>query len=151
MSTKEIKTVTKRIAHPLEDVLDIEPSSTVVTRVEQKSSLTVAQDYDEKDNELESNFQEIHDKALSGYERIQDECEDIEPRYLPRMMEVGVQHLKMALDAAEAKAKIKELKDKIAAKTKSAGPKTVNQNLFVNREDLLKALNGNTDEEEPQA
>lgn len=138
--SKEIVIVQKNIEHPLEDVFDIEPGTTLVTRAEQHTDLVVPVDYDEKDTEIEESIQEVYDKAMSGYERIQDECEDIEGRYLPRMMEVGVQHLKMALDAAEAKQRMKELKDKLSAKTKTVGPKTVNNNLVISREDLLKTM-----------
>jgi hypothetical protein len=138
--SKEIVTVHKNIEHPLEDVFDIEPGTTLVTRAEQHTDLIVPTDYDEKDTEIEESIQEVYDKAMSGYERIQDECEDIEGRYLPRMMEVGVQHLKMALDAAEAKQRMKELKDKLSVKTKTVGPKTVNNNLVISREELLKTM-----------
>lgn len=138
--SKEIVIVNKSIEHPLEDVFDIEPGTTLVTREEQHTDLLVPVDYDEKDTEIEESIQEVYDKAMSGYERIQDECEDIEGRYLPRMMEVGVQHLKMALDAAEAKQRMKELKDKLSAKTKNVGPKTVNNNLVISREELLRNL-----------
>lgn len=136
---KDIVTVNKNIAHPLEDVFDIEPGTTLITRQEQKTELVAVVDYDDKDVEIEEAIQEVYDKAMSGYEVIQDECEDIEGKYKARMMEVGVQHLKMALDAAEAKARMKELKDKLKGKT-AAGPKTVNNNLIVNREDLLRTL-----------
>ena len=137
---KEIITIQKNIEHPLEDVFDIEPGTTLVTRQEQKTELITLDEYDEKDVEIEDAIQEVYDKAMSGYERIQDECEDIEGRYLPRMMEVGVQHLKMAVDAADQKRRIKELKDKLSAKTKNTGPKTVNNNLVISREELLRAL-----------
>ncbi len=143
---KAIVTIQKKIAHPLEDVFDIEPETTEVIRHEQKTELAVVAEYDEKDQEIEEAMQEVYDKAMSGYERIQDECEDIEGRYLPRMMEVGVQHLKMALDAAEAKAKIKELKDKLSGKAK-AGPQTVNNNLVISREELLRTMFENGDDE----
>lgn len=138
--SKEIITIQKNIEHPLEDVFDIEPGTTLITRQEQKTELVEVAEYDEKDTEIEESIQEVYDKAMSGYERIQDECEDIEGRYLPRMMEVGVQHLKMALDAAEAKQRMKELKDKLNSKSKSAGPKTVNNNLVISREELLRTM-----------
>lgn len=136
---KEIITIEKTIEHPLEEFFDIEPGTTLITRQEQKSEMVVAVDYDDKDIEIEESMQEIFDKAMSGYEIIQDECEDIEGKYKARMMEVGVQHLKMALDAAQAKARMKEMKDKLKGKS-AAGPKTVNNNLIINREDLLKTL-----------
>lgn len=138
--TKEIITVQKNIEHPLEDVFDIEPGTTLITRHEQKTTLIPTTDYDEKDVEIESAFQEIYDKALDGYTVIQDECEDIEGRYKARMMEVGVQHLKMALDAANAKANLKSGKDKLSGKKGGGGPATVNNNLVIGREDLLKFM-----------
>jgi hypothetical protein len=138
--SKTITTITKNIEHPLEEVFDIERGSTVITREEQHTELLAVDGYDAKDQEIEEGIQEVFDKAMSAYTIIQDECEDIEGRYLPRMMEVGVQHLKLALDAVNSKAKIKELKDKLVVSEKNKGPKTVNQNLFVNREDLLAAL-----------
>lgn len=138
--SKEIITVQKNIEHPLEGVFDIEPGTTLVTRQEQRTDLVALDEYDEKDAEIEEAIQEVYDKAMSGYERIQDECEDIEGRYLPRMMEVGVQHLKMALDAADQKRRIKELKDKLSAKNKNTGPKTVNNNLVISREELLRTM-----------
>jgi hypothetical protein len=141
MSKKEIVTIQKTLDHPLEDVFDIEPGTTLITREEQRTELITVEDYDVKDSEIEEQMQEVYDKAMSGYGIIQDECEDIEGKYKARMMEVGVQHLKMALDAAEAKARMKEMKDKLRGKAAAgSGPKTVNNNLFVNREDLLKTL-----------
>lgn len=137
--SKKLITIQKKVDHPLEEVFDIEPGSTEIIRQEQKTELVKPDEYDAKDSEIEDSIQEIYDKAMSGYEFIQDECEDIEGRYLPRMMEVGVQHLKMALDAAQARARMKELKDKLAAKSK-AGPSTVNNNLVIGREELLKML-----------
>lgn len=145
MSKKEIVVVEKQTSHPLEGVFDIEPGTTLITRNEQHTELVTIIDYDEKDVEIEEQIQVVYDKAMSGYEIIQDECEDIEGKYKARMMEVGVQHLKMALDAAEAKAKIKELKDKLKGKS-GAAPKTVNNNLYINREELLKTLVPPTEE-----
>lgn len=136
---KEIITIEKNIEHPLEEFFDIEPGTTLITRTEQKSEMIISVDYDDKDVEIEKSMQEIYDKAMSGYETIQDECEDIEGKYKARMMEVGVQHLRMALDAVQSKAKMKELKDKMRGKSNS-GPKTVNNNLIVSREELLKTL-----------
>lgn len=148
MAKKEIVTIEKPIEHPLEDVFDIEPGTTLITRQEQHTQLVAAIDYDDKDEEIEEQMQEVYDKAMSGFSIIQDECEDIEGKYKARMMEVGVQHLKMALDAAEAKARMKEMKDKLKGKS-AAGPKTVNNNLFVNREDLLKSIMAADEEKAP--
>jgi hypothetical protein len=55
----------------------------------------------------------------------------------------------MALDAAVAKAKVKSLKDNIAVKKASTGPKTVNNTLIINREELMKQLGDDEPESTP--
>lgn len=147
MTKKTLVTVKKTIEHPLEDVFDIEPCTTQVERVEQQTELVPIAEYDAKDSEIEGDFQEVYDKAMSGYEKIQDECEDIEGRYLPRMMEVGVQHLNMALAAAGAKARLKEMKDKLNGK-KPAGPSSITNNIVMGREELLRRLFRNEDDDD---
>lgn len=137
---KETVTVKKTVDHPLEEVFDIEPNSTLIEREEIVSELIPFDGFDEKDSEIESQIQEVYDKAMGAFERIQDECEELEGKYLPRMMEVGVQHLNAALAAAQAKAKLKEAKEKIKAKNNNNGPKTINNNLIISREELLKLM-----------
>jgi Mg2+/Co2+ transporter CorB len=138
---KEIITIQKTKEHPLEEVFDIEPCTTETIRTEQRTELVEIDEYDEKDTEIEDAFQEVFDKAMSTYEIIQDEIEDIEGKFKARMMEVGNQHLNTALAAAREKAKMKADKDKLKQKQAAGnGPKTVNNNLIMSREDLLKTL-----------
>jgi hypothetical protein len=148
MSNKTKQLVTKQIEHPLENYFEIDPGSTLVERVEQVTTdLVVSPLYDNKDAEIDSDIQEVYDKAMSGHERIQDEMDSVEARYIPRMAEVSVQHLNMALNALNVKARIKEYKDKLTAK-KTAPPQTVNQNLHITRNDLMEMLRNKDEKKE---
>lgn len=133
------KPIEKTVSLPMEEFLNIENETTIMTRMERTTELSKAPEYDEKDLELEEGYQEIADKALSGYERLVDEIDSVEGKYMGRLSEVAVGHLNTALAAVNAKAKLKEHKDKLVKRT-TTGPKTVNNTVIFNREDLLETL-----------
>jgi hypothetical protein len=133
------KPVEKIVSLPMEEFLNIETESTVLTRMERETELSKAPEYDEKDVELEEGYQEIADKALSGYERLVDEIDSVEGKYVGRLSEVAVTHLNTALSAINAKAKLKEHKDKLVKKTSNSA-KTINNTVIINREELLDSI-----------
>lgn len=139
MSETKKELVTKTKEHALEDVFDIEPGTTVLQYEEQVTELVVSDVYDEKDEEIENDLQQIADKALSGYDQLRDEMDSVEGKYLARMAEVSNQFLGRALDAIKEKARLKEHKDKLVQKQK-APPTTVNNNVNVTANDLMKML-----------
>lgn len=126
--------------HPLEEVFDLEEGSTLVPQTVVNSEVTEYEQYDKKDTEIESQFQEVYDLALTAFEQQQEESEDIDPKYKARNAEVAVQFLSTALNAAQAKANLKTHKEKLGLASKKAGKSAVtNNNLLVtNRNDLLK-------------
>ncbi len=129
--------------HPLEDILDIEPGTTIVPKVEHVPTiLTPMEEYDAKDNEIESQFQEVYDAAMTAFETASDSVAQIEPKYRARNEEVAVQYLNTALSAARDKAHVKQHKDKVHNnKVKASGHKTVNNKHIVgNRNEILKTL-----------
>jgi hypothetical protein len=139
--TKEIEVV---IEHPLEEIFDIESGTTIIPRTEKTTELVASEEYDDKDNEIENQFQEVYDTALAAFEDQVAEIEILEGKYKARNMEVGVQLLNTALAAAKEKSGLKQHKDKTAvAKGKLSG-KTVNHNnlIVADRNDLLKTLMG---------
>lgn len=141
MSTKIIETTIKTVDHPLEDFFNIEPNTTQVVKTEQKTELVQYEEYDEKDKEIEENFQEIFDKAMNGYETLTDDINGIEGRFRARVSEVAVQHLNTALQAASKKADLKQTKDKLQVAAKKANtPNTVNIMGKMDRNDLVEAL-----------
>lgn len=141
MSNTKIKETKTETDHPLEEFFDIEEGSTEVVEYERETDLVKADDYDEKDNEIEQDFQEIYDRAMEGYDVLADEIEDVDARFKARIGEVSLQHLNVALNAAKNKASMKEHKDKLKAKENSGGGSTtVNNTLVVDRNTLLKEL-----------
>ena len=131
--------------HVLEEEFDIDPGTTIIPRVEAVPTvLTPAQEYDNKDNEIEGQFQEVYDAAMTAFETTSETVTQIEPKYRARNEEVAVQYLNTALAAAREKAGLKQHKDKVTvAKGKISGPSTVNNNLIVaDRNEILKKLLG---------
>jgi len=126
MSTKITQTE-KEISHPLEEIFDIEESTTIVPYKEVKTELVPHETFDDKDKELEEQLQDLYDKALEAFENQQDDGETIEAKYKARNAEVAVQYLKTALEAVHEKRVLKEHKDKITIKEGG----TTNNNLIV--------------------
>jgi len=127
MSTKTTETE-KEISHPLEEIFDIEESTTIVPYKEVKTDLVPHETFDNKDKELEEQLQDLYDKALEAFENQQDDADTIEPKFKARNAEVAVQYLKTALEAVREKRVLKEHKDKITIKEKGG---TTNNNLVV--------------------
>lgn len=132
--TKEIKT----IEHPLEELFNIETGTTEVT-VEhvQSADLIPVETYDEKDREIENQFQEVYDAAMTSFADQAGLLLQSDPKYSARNMEVANAFLNTALSAAKEKANLKLGKEK---NMQNAGPKTINNNLIMDRNELLKML-----------
>lgn len=145
MSKKEIITTIETKEHPLEKLLNLPIGSTEVVVVEHKTELVKHEDYDIKDAEIEEDYQQIYDKAISGHELLEEQIESSEGKYAARIGEVSAQHLSIALNAAAAKAKLKEHKDKIKAREKTTGPKVQNNTVVVtSTTELVRMLSGGT-------
>jgi len=142
MSDEKV-TKEKTIEHPMETVLDIPQGTTIVEYKESlPAELVKHQEYDEKDVEIEEQFQEVYSKAMDAFDDQQEVTETVEGKYVARNAEVAVQFLNAALNAAKEKSNLKMHKDKLGTATgeNGKGPHTVNNNLIVDRNDLLKAV-----------
>jgi len=142
MSNDDLPEDFKIINHPLEQVLDIEPGSTLLPTTEhRKTEIASAPSYDEVDNEINEQFQEVFDVAMDAYEQQAQDIETVDPKYRARNQEVAVQYLNTALSAAKEKNNIKQFKDKLVVKEAVAGPKTLNQQVVIaDRNDMLKGI-----------
>jgi hypothetical protein len=141
MVQKVVKEVA--VAHPMEDIFEIEEGTTLVERVETiPTPLAPIQEYDVKDNEIEKQFQEVYDAAMTAFEITSESVQQVEPKFRARNEEVAVQYLTAALSAASQKAALKQHKDKVSiTKVKATTPNTVNNNLIVSdRNELLKQI-----------
>lgn len=141
MSIMDIVNKQKTIEHPLEEVFDIEPGTTIVEYKEAvPAPVVVMPNYDQKDDEIEEKLEEIYTTAMSQVEVISDEIERVEGKYKARMGEVTATMLNVALGAVREKSVLKMHKDKLTP-TPGSGPQTVNNNLIVaDRNEILRAL-----------
>lgn len=140
--TKIVETKEKTIEHPLENVFDIAPGTTVVEYKETVPAEVVAMpNYDPKDDEIEEKLEEIYTVAMDQVSAISDEMERVEGRHKARIGEVTATMLNVALGAVREKRVMKEHKDKL--RPAGAGPQTVNNTLNVvtaDRNEILKML-----------
>lgn len=137
MSTK-ITDKEREISHPLEEVFDIEENTTIVPYKEVKTDLVPYEPFDVKDEELESQLQDLYDMAIEAFENQQSESDTMEARFKARNAEVAAQYLKTALEAVREKRELKQHKDRIINKK---GPGTVN-NIILDRNEIIKMIQG---------
>jgi len=140
MAEKTKKTVEVATDHPMEGILNIEQGTTMIEQTQSSTQLVQHEDYDNKDVELEDQFQEVYDAAFDAFEAQNGEAELVEGKYKARNAEVAANFLTTALNAAKEKADMKKHKDKLSAS--SGGAQTVNNNIIIDRNELLKALLG---------
>lgn len=149
MSNRKI--ITTSTTDVLEDVFNIEPGTTMSEIVVVEPTQMVRPPvYDDKDVEVDTQFQEVYDKALSAFEYQMERADstDIDPKYVARMHEVAANYLNTALAAAKEKAAIKSNKDKInAVMKKAAANVTTNNTVIMTHADAIRALRERKKEE----
>lgn len=139
-----MKTITsqKNIDHPLDDVFDIVPNSTVIEFTEVvPSEIVKMPNYDTKDDEIEQKLEEIYTTAMSSVVDMNDAMETVEGKYKARVGEVSATMLSVALGAIREKSSLKMHKDKLQKEPAVGGPHTVTNNLVVtDRNEILRML-----------
>ena len=94
-----------------------------------------------EDIQLQSQYNTIYKQALNAYEQQAELAADVDPKFSARNAEVAAQFLTIALNATKDRtdAKFKRAKIKIAQGDMGT-PKTLNNNLIMSRNELLKML-----------
>lgn len=129
-------------SHNCESLFDIQPGSTevLVPTVQPRVTQTVrCEEYDDKDAELDEQFQEVFDAAMTAYDALTEDTSKIEPKYRARNNEVAAAFLNTALAAIKEKAGHKHKKDQIVTKTKQIDTGG-GSNITINMADLVKTL-----------
>jgi len=141
VSNFDTTTQYRHIDHPMEDLLDITPGSTVV-EYEQVLPDTVAHEqYDDKDGEIDDKLETIYATAMSAVASTVDAIETVEGKFKARMSEVTATMLSVALNAIKEKSTIKQHKDKLRSAPTTTGPHTVNNTLVTTSfSDLVKTI-----------
>lgn len=138
----DIEIKSKTTEHPLETAFGIESGTTVVEYKEMTPTPTIpTPTYDDKDEEVDGQLEEIYATAMTQVATMADEIEKVEGKYKARMGEVTATILSVALGAVREKRQMKEHKDKNVPVTT---PHTVNNNLVItDRNEILRLLQGN--------
>lgn len=126
-------------SHHCEDVFNIDSGTTEVATIPTVKHETVkCEIYDDKDSEIDEQYQEIHDAAMTAYESITADVQQIEPKYRARVSEVAAAFLNTALSAVKEKAAHKHKKDQHVSNVKKIEkgdtPVTINMSMG----DLIK-------------
>ena len=148
--------ITKNVEHPLEDIFELPSGSTEISVIQRRTEVVAHVDFDNKDSEIEQQFQEVYDVAMSTFENTVDlmERSETDPKYVARQMEVAAQYLNTALAAAKEKANLKQGKDKLLAQARTAAS-TMKSNepgapVVMDHATLLKLIKGEKPESETQ-
>lgn len=139
----------------IDDAFDIEPSgfNSIIEFNDGKNLPVIHEniehtEYDDKDKEIETQFQDIYNKAIDAFDTQVDATEDIEGKYLARNSEVANQLLNTALAAAKEKSNLKKHSDHLRTKKANNNPETpggttnIQNNIVMDRNELLKIMNG---------
>lgn len=141
----DIKVVTETVKKPnhLEELFGVPSGSTEITVSKKVTESEEIELYDKKDEEIEKEFDTVKDMAQYTFESIQDQIQDVEPKYSARLHEVASSYMGHMMDAIKQKAKLKSEKDKLAAK-KVAGPTKINQTtnntIISNTSDIIESI-----------
>jgi hypothetical protein len=133
-------TVEQVIEHPLEKVFGIETGTTIIDVMQVESEIVDEKLYDEKDVEIENQYENIYNTALLAYAaQASTVSMGADPRCQARNMEVANGFLNTALAAAKEKANLKQQKEKIKT-VKSTDTNITNNNLIMDRDELLRIM-----------
>jgi len=131
----------RTVSHPCEDYFDIEPNSTELIIPKQRQvELSKPETYDEKDTEIEENYQEVYDKSMDMFDVLERTMEGVDSKYRARNAEVAIQMLNTALSAAKEKGSLKSHKDKMEHTTSKGGPVINANTINISTSDLIKQL-----------
>ena len=129
------------IEHPFEGLFDIESGTTLAPEspvMEIVSSNIRYEGYDDKDTEIEEQFQTIYDTAFSAFATHMTAVErGGHPNSVSKNLESANLFLETALKAAKEKAEMKSRKDKMRT---SSSTSITNNNLIMDRNELLKLM-----------
>ena len=145
--------------HPLEDAFGISSDEEIIDAENTAHGVVPAVDNyvttttqainpagyqdDEEDKAISAKIDDVYEKSLGAFEELTAYTQIIEPRYAARNAEVAASYLKIALDAASTRAKVKGDKTKNAAFIPFTNQNSGTQNIVVaDRNDLLKMMSG---------
>ena len=140
---------TVQFANPLDDLFDIDGSDRgSVTDYEQVTEGELAslaappepQEKEADDIETDGRFDEVYDQAIGTFKNQMAYTEIIEPRYAARNAEVASTFLNLALQAASAKARVKNDRKRVGQFIPGIANKVTNNTVICTREQIMKMM-----------
>ncbi len=134
----------KMTTSPLESIFDIEPGTTVSSIksnhdiIDPDANIVEVPIQNAEDEAIASEISTIYGYAIDAFEEQTQLVSEVDPRFAARNAEVAAQYLTIALNAVNTRAKIRQ--DKLKLTTEGSKPTTVNNNVFVDRNEILKLL-----------
>ena len=132
------KEIEVSVQHPLEDVFEIEEGSTMFPKTITQTDIVPFEPYDNKDEELDQQFQNVHDAAMTAFDDQQEDGDTIDPKFKARNQEVAVQFLNTALNATSAKAQLKQSKEKLEVTKLKVGVDATRTGVAMDRNEILR-------------
>lgn len=129
-------------SHHCEDLFNIPSNTTEIAVIEQrKTELVKCDQYDDKDTEIDEQYQEIYDAAMTAYDSLTTDTQQIEPKYRARNNEVAAIFLNTALSAIKEKAGHKHKKDQHTANVSKISKQSDQPaSVTINMSDLIKQM-----------
>lgn len=128
-------------SHPFENIFEIEQGTTLIPKPDLPIATVQTFDlYDNKDREIEEQYETIYNAAFNAF-IVQSTSGERggDPRFASSNAEVANQFLTTALNAVKEKADLKYKKEK----NNGGSTKNItNNNLIIDRNELLKQLAG---------
>jgi hypothetical protein len=145
MTERKTERVVETREHSFEKVLGIPSGTTEIVKTRVTSVTAPHDDYDGKDEEIEQDFLDVHDKAMELFDYLADEIDDADQSKRSRLAEVAGQLLNTALNASERRRVLKQHIDVTKQKdrvidNKATGGQTNNNILVASHEELMKLM-----------
>jgi hypothetical protein len=145
--------------HELDSMFDIEPGQTnvsipgkeiaevidvegLVEETDDQAGLSAVDSYDEKDNEIEGQVNDVFERAIEAHETQMVNAQTVtDKKFAPRNAEVAADFLRIALEALKEKNSIKDRKDKLATKVpRGRHQSSITNNIVTDRNTMMRLM-----------
>lgn len=145
-----MKTTDKTLS-PLDTLFDVDPADSEVIEYEQATEGEIAAlaapttaEKDAEDTEVDRKIDEVYTAAMGTFNNQMAYTEIIEPRYAARNAEVAASYLNIALNAAQARARVKGDRRRIGVFIPNGG-KVTNNTIVATREEIMRMISVDAD------
>jgi len=140
--------MTKQFTHPLETLLNLDPSDNSLDIETEYAVATAAPvpapaptEKDDEYVEVDKKIDTVYDAALAAFKNQTEYTEIIEPRYAARNAEVAANYLNIALNAAATRARVKTDRRRASGFAPfNNGGKTTNNFIVADRNEILRMV-----------